>query len=538
MITGMPVKGSLYDRISRSIKPPDENYRYTGTFSKDDGMLFSYTLNKQKDNCHYLYRGTLTLKSPATRQPLKIIDLDKKTGRQVQRPASMPLHINLSNGTTLKEEIASEIEKGAIALCEKYQCQFASHVKGSVSLNQMPLRVVANYYLEEAAQEQCKKSDARKAFCSRIRHIAENLKDIPIENIGEKELMGAVSDIAAAQQSRYLSALLRFLQYVEKELQASCPLVPVVMGCQNTARTGERDARKKRNEQAVLNPDVLDEEAEAKFNAIVQSHEYDPMHIALLLVKGSGLAIAECCELRLGDLEFTREETELFIRLFRSFASATQNYTFPVFPYEAMVLRQYVTYLSEQYGKSRTEPDRFLFSQDREGRIPLEPGEVGKLCRIVLSGLPIWCANMAKNRGMKREPGQTMLQNTYEYRLGKYCNILQQTDNGAYLFMMHRTLANDVLADHYRCFTGESGRAFLMSRVQMDQRDIPERRHRQSVREHTDADGISKTFFSQSQWLSEQNHYILSTGTDGHVVINAPAGCRITVSPKDGPADG
>ena len=73
-------------------------------------------------------------------------------------------------------EIASEIEKGAIALCEKYQCQFASHVKGSVSLNQMPLRVVANYCLEEAAQEQCKKSDARKAFCSRIRHIAENLK--------------------------------------------------------------------------------------------------------------------------------------------------------------------------------------------------------------------------------------------------------------------------------------------------------------------------------------------------------------------------
>ena len=50
--------------------------------------------------------------------------------------------------------------------------------------------------------------------------------------------------------------------------------------------------------------------------------------------------------------------------------------------------------------------------------------------------------------------------------------------------MRHDNLAPYVQADHYRCFTGESGRIFLANHVKKDTRGLPERSRRKDVYIH------------------------------------------------------
>lgn len=54
--------------------------------------------------------------------------------------------------------------------------------------------------------------------------------------------------------------------------------------------------------------------------------------------------------------------------------------------------------------------------------------------------------------------------------------MTELTDEGAWLFMQHRSLSKSVQADHYRSFTSESGSKCLLSYVKQDQRFLPQKK--------------------------------------------------------------
>lgn len=162
----------------------------------------------------------------------------------------------------------------------------------------------------------------------------------------------------------------------------------------------------------------------------------------------------------------------MFVKLYKEYrGSATQNYSFPVFPLEAHLIDEYITKMGEK-SPERIQADRFLVSADDMGLQRVDRKDVIMFCRNLLLeiGHQIDYYSMMKGQDLSSDRGVKMLRATYSYRLEKYADLSIQTDTGAYTFMRHDNLAPYVQADHYRGFTGEYGRQFLTDHLQRDRR--------------------------------------------------------------------
>ena len=257
----------------------------------------------------------------------------------------------------------------------------------------------------------------------------------------------------------------------------------------------------------------------------------DPRFVAVVLMKGTGLDIGDITALRIRDLLLDeRDPMKVFVSLRREYAnSAVQLYHFPMMPYEALLLNRYITWLSTQ-NPGRTEPDRYLLSDDPEGREPMSTRGFHAFVRNLLMKVVVGYADRLGSTDLSKQKGAEYLKRTYRHRLEEYCGLTEQPDPDALTFLLHQSLAGHVQGDNYRCFTDPCGRERLLAYIYREQRFIPPRQKGQKqVLKSKDGDSDMLTF---RNWDHQENRRIVLTfeaAADGEARFSAPYGALYRV---------
>jgi hypothetical protein len=125
----------------------------------------------------------------------------------------------------------------------------------------------------------------------------------------------------------------------------------------------------------------------------------------------------------------------VFVDLKREYAqSATQNYIFPLFPYEATMVNQYLDAL-EAKNPQRIEPDRFLLSNDADGTKPLSFRGFTSFVRLLLMHYQFGYAELLGKVDLSQKHGIELLKRTYQQRIEKHADVTPQVDKSEDTFL-------------------------------------------------------------------------------------------------------
>jgi hypothetical protein len=114
---------------------------------------------------------------------------------------------------------------------------------------------------------------------------------------------------------------------------------------------------------------------------------------------------------------------------------------------------------------------KYLFALDDLGDKPLEPAELTQFVRVQLGRYIFGYSGRAQLDGQTISPGAKLLYATREKHIREDCRF--GGDRGAISFLLHQALTNQVQADHYRCFTDQTGRRALHKRLSQTRHGLP-----------------------------------------------------------------
>lgn len=456
-------------KITRSTFAPDSKGRFADRYTDHEGVLFNYSLNIQKKR-YYMAIGTLSLLDPNTLETMKLYDMETEKFTL----ASQQIHIRFPNADeNLETLIDTELYRAATILKQRYQSQFNTARKYGKTLSEMTFFEAECAFLESAKMSFSQSANMQNQYASSIRTFSNKFHDKKIGSIKKKALLGAVDSMHDGGLKK-LQHLKAYVDYICAEQKSTSTFLEVIDSAINSINKKDKTAAK--NSQAAKNAsnsDILSDEAEWEFNKRIYEHKYEASYVALAMIKGTGLTPTELCNLKMEQVQLNPQNNyAVFLAIKKWYVSATQNYTFPIFPFEAKLLNDYIDDLIKNFGDSRLSNENYLFSSDN-GESPLQESDIKQLCKTELQLLKIGYADLLKRVDLQKEKGVELLKMTYRSRLER-CGLSKSSDEGAYLFMLHQSLGNKVQADHYRGLTGESGREFLLSIVMQDKRFIEE----------------------------------------------------------------
>lgn len=513
-----PVPGSRLLFSEPEVK--NEKGRTEARCIDPDGHMFQLWLTPQS-TAFYMLKGTINMLDPTTKRTLSVMMKEKTSGELKKKDASLPLYVKFPKGKeTLTGLTLREIEMKVHQLLEKFRGQHAAAMKSGKLLVEMTLTEISTAFGEEAALAFSEKSKARRVlFRQNINHMAGELQEIPMGKLKKKELMSSLpKNASAATKCGYLQAFRFLVKFVEDEQCVVSGLALMIDDCIKKLTDGKKERERKERKAALdaSNSKVLSNEGEEELNRQIKRRLDDPYYASLLLIKGGGLEPKEICMLKVKDVKREKGNPRegkpdvIFIDIRRAFASATQNYCFPIFPWEAGELCRYLDSLATSGGERMAE-DRYLFSKD-DGTTPLDPVEISKLCRAELQKLKSGFADLIGNVDLKRTQGVRMLLETYADRLSEYAGIDKEKDEGAYRFMCHRSLGSSVQADHYRSFSGESGRKCLLDYVSQDRRFLKSKMRRGEKGRKTEGDLCTYTLYAKDDVNEQQAAITIELG--------------------------
>jgi hypothetical protein len=243
------------------------------------------------------------------------------------------------------------------------------------------------------------------------------------------------------------------------------------------------------------------------------------------------LDIKDIIELRIGDFQMDeKEDRKVFVILRREYAnSATQIYTFPLFPYEALLVNRYIREMRNQ-NPARVEPNCYLLSADTEGMEKMPVEGFNAFVRNLLMMYTIGYASRLGDVDLSKQHGIELLKATYRHRLEEYCGVSEQTDGDALTFLTHRSLAGHVQGDHYRSFTDSYGRDRLLGYVWRDQRFIPQGKGLKQILRGSAGDYDVITFRNREHGENRRIVLTFTASENGVARFRAPYGAAFQVS--------
>lgn len=461
---------------------PDANGRIRFEYVDDKKRLYRVSLNLKKKTIKqfYKYGGTVAMMDRTTNAPLRVDKRNRKTGEVKRGPASIEVHIGKINedvtGDVMRLQIIKEVEDAAEKLANQYSSQSKETLRRFRTLDDMTLTEVLIAYEDDAVIERSEEEQSRRKYRNRLEKLARELPDKALKSLKKQEIAKVLPAIQNGTKLEYLndlSHLISFAEEKEGEVSAFSATLKKAM-----KQVKGKDAGRERNsaERRAANSDTLSDAAEGIVNEmILKQYQTDCCYVALALIKGGGLSNETICRLRMKDIQRSSSDKErVFINLEQHFSSATQDYTFPLFPLEAVLLNGYMDSLKKQYGKTRMEPEKYLLSKDGEGKTPIGSKDISECCRNVLQTIVLGYAERLGRYELISAKGTRQLINTYDKRLID-CGVDKTNDYGAWLFLRHMQMRRLVQADHYRSFTGESGRQCMFDYVSHDRRFLPPR---------------------------------------------------------------
>ena len=457
----------MKDNTKESIEQynQDPSGKLSGIIIGQRGIDCRYTLNPKPTKHIYEYTGTATALMHGTRQPIKING----------KVASTPLYINRpKDGQSITQIIEKELKRAAFVLENKCSEQARGDSRKNLLLSDMSLSEALTMYLMSASQNRSRMDNVRGDYKSRLERISNQLGGTLIGKINRKTLSQALPAKSDKTKAVYLSELRHFVSFAEDQQRCECGLCAVIEEVYSQLKLKDPAKTEAAAAKEASNGKTLPDEAEGWLNNQIEQNMRNPLFVALALAKGGGLSNADICALKIGDIHISSNREVTFVHLTKNYVSATQDYTFPLFPWESCLIHKYLQMLKKEYGGERLKEDRYLLSSTADGLEAIETKEITELCRLELQKLRIGYANLIGDADLSRDKSITMLHATYRARL-EACGISQDYDKGAWLFMQHRSLGNNTQADHYRSFSAETGRQCLLDYVMHDHRFIHRR---------------------------------------------------------------
>ena len=461
---------------------PDANGKIRFEYTDDKKRLYRVSLNlkKKTKKQYYKYGGTVTMLDRTTKAPLQVEKRNRKTGEIERGPASTEVHIGKIDedvtGEILRLQIIKEVEDAAAKLAKKYSSQNQQTLRRFRALDDMTLTEVVIAYGDDAALERSQDEAKRKNYRKHLERLAQELPDKALKSLKKREIAEVLPTVQSGTRLEYLNDLSHLISAAE-EIDGAVSAFSDTLQKAVKQMIGRDVVHERSNaERHAANSDSLSDAAEGIVNEmILKRYQADCCQVALALIKGGGLSNEAICRLRMKDIQRTSlDKEQVYINLEQHFSSATQDYTFPIFPWEAVLVNNYMDDLRKQYGKSRMQPEKYLLSQDAEGEIPIESKAISECCRTTLHEIVLGYADRLGRRELMRAKGTRQLVNTYDKRLSD-CGVDRTNDYGAWLFLRHMQMRRLIQADHYRSFTGESGRQCMYDYVSHDRRFLPPR---------------------------------------------------------------
>lgn len=398
------------------------------------GARFEVSLNPQKPGAKYLYRGTVKGLDHTSRT-IKLEGGYARRAVYVSKPAE---------GGSMSEEAEKRVCKVIQDLFGLCQHVLSSPKAQLINPCEMSLAELVLLFGKGFVSQNQKQMKKYQNMLSKVNILAFELGNMPVKRIRPKVLQDAMpQNVQPDAKLKHVAALQSFLEYIQVRTHYGQQILPFLDEMRSVFCKGKRETDTKRRIVNAANASYLHNEGEATLNKMLAEHLLeDNRFLAIALIKGAGLDDKDIIALRLKDiLPDKQDPRKTFISLRREYAnSATQIYTFPMLPYESLLLRQYLAWLKTQ-GPDRTEPDRYLISNDSEGREPMPKKGFNAFVRCLLMKVVVGYADRLGNPDLSKQKGVAFVKNTYRHRLEEYCGLTQQPDSDALTFLFHQSLA-------------------------------------------------------------------------------------------------
>ena len=293
-----------------------------------------------------------------------------------------------------------------------------------------------------------------------------------------------------------------------------------------------------RQQRKVANCNVLPAQYEQKLDEGCWSNLGDPLWAAIVMVKEGGLTPKVVCALRNKDIvAFGPDEDEVYVSYRRDdLASYTHDYTFPLTPFGGRYITLWLQHLKNNMPTDRTDGEKYLFSADDHGNVPLNASELHKFIYCQLNRYIFGYAGRVKLGALMISPSVKLLHNTREKHIREDCRF--GTDTGAINFLLHRSLVNQVQADHYRCFVDETGRRSLWLRLCQTRHGLPPETPRRTRMSTIQRNGMIELHFP-AKITDPGRDKLITVSLEGLIageviVVKTRHGCYINTISQDG----
>jgi len=444
-----------------------------------NGVPFSFSLNEQEKGCRM--RGRISIKSPTDGRVLKKNGSDRRkvtekwnmdhpyekmTGKARER---LNIFLEFSINTLDDDAIKKRIAQKAAGLFSKYS--------STISAAQKEIGIVAQHTAVQAAS--IYEKDFLKSCYPKVTDATRRQKELTIDRV--------TAELSAVPMGQITSAMLKHYarnheKSWEEDLRTAekfweyCRNQGVYRG-ENPITSFLQDAAERKRKKSNVD-DInraaeficLPEEVEKKLNNRISENIGDSGFVGIALVKEGGLPAQDACNLLWKDVQFHENPGFVSLHLeIKDIAGATHDYTRPIFPFGAEVLRAHRDSLLQRY--SEEELDNLpVITHAYPGKKPISSKELTQLCRTELLRAGMGEDDLLPIKGKPIGVGIRLLLSNYKYRLEYYCGLA--SDPAAVSYLMGHSLQHDVTADHYRSFTCPEGQRYLYNAMKRDGRFI------------------------------------------------------------------
>lgn len=474
------------DNPFKGMKLSEQHTHFETTFEAMPAVKIRVTLNYIKQ-AGRLARGWVMLVDPLTGHLMQ--KNRQSTTHRFEDAIKKEIYVPYPMTGEKQADIAWDVVgKKVEELLTEYQGRIHQAEKTMRALECISFAQALDIYIENFLVDYTTSNKVRQTIRNQLKKLANHFGPKPIGEITSRNINAFVKEHKGGNAEDYVKHFEAFLRETAQQIDVPMPLEDILK-----KRAARRKSSKTDNEKCkrqAMKTEVLPAEYERKLDTACWENLGDPRWMAVVLIKEGGLQASQATKLRIQDIEADESDKEkVFIRLMREdLNTATRNYTFPLSPFGALYVNEFLAHLRDSYPKERLGGERYLLSADAQGLEPLEETEITSFIRQA------GCTETFGYKGRVRlddgkmfSMGVNSLHQTRQKHLKEDCRFAG--DPGAISFMMHRSMGNQVQSDHYRCFTDATGRENLYQKVREDRHGCPEKQERKITRASKKCDG-------------------------------------------------
>ena len=436
-----------------------ENPHAEVVFEVSTGVFVRATFNLSP-HVGRLSRGTIGIWDSATGRYKQLIQNGTHSFRNaVTKDLIIPTP---KEGESQSEVLERTTRQAAAKLFNEFRPLILTSVRDDKDLQNHSLGQLLELYCADYIADRSSSSGMRKVYRSQLENLANFLGEKPLKEIRKKDFVSFSKIHKGENSSEYISNLQRFLTDTAFRIGTAPPCQKAFDSYFNSIKKG------KKSTDANIVADVLPKEFEDKLDKGCWNNLGNPFWGAAVIGKEGGLDAKTLCSLRIKNILLGDTAEEVYIIHQRNKPNSyTTDYSFALTPFGASYISEYLTFLKETFSPERLEANKYLFSVDDTGDIPLNTKDVSSFIRNSLSRFLFgYVGRVLLENGTTISMGLELLRRTRKKHIIEDCRF--DDDFNAIIFLLHQSLSRSVQANNYRCFTDVYGRKLLYKRLAQD----------------------------------------------------------------------